>query len=51
MGRDVKGLHLGVRSVLSWIIIISWLGCDLRTSYLSRRGVVLEANVIGPPSG
>ena len=51
MRRDVKSLFLDVRSILSRLIIISWLGCSSRKSYLSRRGVVLEVNVIGPPSG
>jgi hypothetical protein len=51
MSRDVKGLFLGVRSVSSRVIIISWLGCSSRMSSLSRGGVVLEVYVMGLPSG
>ena len=51
MSRDVKGSFLGVRSVSSRVILIGWLGCSSRTSRLSRRGVVLEAYVMGLPSG
>jgi hypothetical protein len=40
-------LFLVVRFVVSRIIVISWLGCSSRTSYLSRRGVVLEVYVMG----
>jgi hypothetical protein len=42
MSRDVNGLFLGVRFMLSRVIVMSWLGCSSRTSCLSRRGVLLE---------
>jgi len=47
MSRYVKGLYLGVRFVVSRVIVISWLGCSSRTSCLSRKGVVLEVYVMG----
>jgi hypothetical protein len=42
ISRDVKDLFLSVRFVSSRAIVISWLGYSLRTSCMSRWGVVLE---------
>ena len=48
--RVVKGLFLGVRFVLPRVMVINWLGCSSRTSYMSRWGVVLEyvMGLMGP---
>jgi len=41
INRNVKSFFLSVKFVSSQVIIISWLSCSFRTSYMSRWGVVL----------